>query len=175
MSVLLYEFKDGMNRYLATRTAGPWTLDELIAFNERERAREMPYFGQEFFVRARDKGPLTDREYIEARRRSLEAAGSKGIDAVLEKHHLDALIAPTTGPAWTTDLVNGDHFIGGSASSAPAIAGYPHVTVPAGYLHGLPIGISFIGTAWSDSMLIRFAYAFEQATRARQPPPDARK
>lgn len=169
-SVLLYEFKEGLNRYLATRTGGPRTLAELITFNESERAREMPYFGQEQFIRAQEKGPLTERDYLEARKRSRDAAGLKGIDAVLRKFRLDALIAPTVGPAWTTDLVNGDHFIGGNASMAPAIAGYPHITVPAGYLHDLPVGISFIGTAWVDGALVRLAYAYEQATRARRPP-----
>jgi amidase len=168
--VLLYEFKDGLNRYLATRSGTPQTLTELIAFNEREREREMPYFGQEVFLQAQAKGPLTERAYRRARARSYAAAGPNGIDAVLKRYRLDALIAPTLGPAWPTDLINGDHILGGDAASAPAIAGYPHITVPAGFVHGLPVGLSFIGTAWSEARLIQLAYAFEQATQARQPP-----
>jgi amidase len=168
--VLLYEFKDGLNRYLAGRPGAPRTLAEVIGFNERERALEMPYFGQELFLQAEAKGPLTDKAYRQARKISLDAAGRNGIDAVLRKHKLDALIAPTVGPAWTTDLINGDHFLGGDASSAPAIAGYPHITVPAGFVHGLPVGLSFIGSAWSEPTLIGLAYAFEQATLARRAP-----
>ena len=168
--VLLYEFKDGLNRYLAGRPGAPQTLAEVIAFNERERARELPYFGQELFLQAEAKGPLTDKAYRHARDVSLAAAGRDGIDAVLRKYKLDALIAPTVGPAWTTDLINGDHFLGGDASSAPAIAGYPHITVPAGFVHGLPVGLSFIGSAWSEATLIGLAYAFEQATLARRAP-----
>ena len=168
--VLLYEFKDGLNRYLAGRPGAPQTLAEVIGFNERERARELPYFGQELFLQAEAKGPLTDKAYRHARDVSLAAAGRDGIDAVLRKYKLDALIAPTVGPAWTTDLINGDHFLGGDASSAPAIAGYPHITVPAGFVHGLPVGLSFIGSAWSEATLIGLAYAFEQATLARRAP-----
>jgi amidase len=113
---------------------------------------------------------LTDKAYRHARDVSLAAAGRDGIDAVLRKYKLDALIAPTVGPAWTTDLINGDHFLGGDASSAPAIAGYPHITVPAGFVHGLPVGLSFIGSAWSEATLIGLAYAFEQTTLARRAP-----
>ena len=170
LSVLLYEFKDGLNHYLSTRLSGPRTLAKLIEFNEREREREMPYFGQELFADAEKKGPLTETEYQGALERSRKAAGPDGIDALLQKHKLDAIIAPTVGPAWTTDLVNGDHFIGGSISQAPAVAGYPHITVPAGFVHGLPIGISFVGTAWSEPTLLRLAFAFEQITQARRPP-----
>lgn len=170
LTVLLYEFKDGLNRYLASRTDGPRTVADVIAFNEHESAREMPYFGQENLIKAQDKGPLTDAAYRDARKRSFQAAGPGGIDAVLKANKLDAIVAPTVGPAWTTDLVNGDHFIGGESAQAPAIAGYPHITVPAGYLHGLPIGLSFIGGAWSEEKLIRLANAFEQATHARHPP-----
>ncbi len=169
-TVLLYEFKDGLNRYLATRAGSPRTLADLIAFNTRESAREMPFFGQELLVQAQEKGPLTEKAYRAARARSYKGAGHDGIDAALKKHHLDAIIAPTGGSAWMTDLINGDHFTGGNASTAPAVAGYPHVTVPAGFMHGLPVGISFIGPAWSEGTLIRFAYSFEQATRARHPP-----
>ncbi len=169
-TVFLYEFKDGLNRYLATRPGVPQTLADLIAFNERERVREMPYFGQIHFERAQEKGSLTDSAYIQARGRSLAAAGRDGIDAVLAKYSLDAIIAPTNSPAWTTDLVNGDNNNGGDISTAPAVAGYPHITVPAGFVHGLPIGLSFVGAAWSEPKLIAYAYAFEQATHARRPP-----
>ncbi|RMH54584.1 MAG: amidase, partial [Bacteroidetes bacterium] len=130
---------------------------------------EMPYFGQEIFLQAQEKGPLTEPAYREALARCKRLAGAEGIDAALQRHNLDALIAPTGGPAWPTDLVNGDHFLGGS-SSAAAVAGYPNVTVPAGFVYGLPVGLSFIGTAWSEPTLLRLAYAFEQATMVRRPP-----
>jgi amidase len=169
--VLQYEFKDGINRYLATRQGrGPRTLAELITYNNEHAATEMPYFGQEIFIQSNARGPLTDPVYVEARDRAKRLAGPEGIDAALAKDHLDALIAPTLGPAWTTDLVNGDHFLGGNVSTAPAVAGYPHVTVPMGAVSGLPVGLSFVGTAWSEGRLISYAYAFEQATHARQPP-----
>jgi amidase len=169
--VLLYEFKADLNKYLAGLAPGdhPRTLKELIDFNERNRDREMPYFGQELFVRAEAKGPLTEAAYLKALRTSKTMSQAQGIDAVMVKHKLDALIAPTGGPAWTTDLVNGDHFSGGSSTPA-AVAGYPNVQVPAGYVYGLPVGISFFGRAFSDAKLIRLAYAYEQATRHRQPP-----
>jgi amidase len=171
LEVLLFEFKADLNAYLAG--LGPKapvkSLEEAIAFNERHREREMPYFGQELFVKAQEKGPLTTPAYLEALWRCRRFSRTEGIDAVLEKHRLDALVAPTGGPSWTTDVVNGDHFTGGSSSS-PAVAGYPSVTVPAGFVFGLPVGISFIGTAWSEPTLIRLAYAFEQATRHRKPP-----
>jgi amidase len=185
-TVLLYEFKDGINRYLATRTGAtgggsstshevgrstmPAGLADLIAFNTSERAREMPIFAQELFVSAEAKGPLSDKEYVDAHERGKRLAGSEGIDATLAKDHLDVLIAPTLGPAWTTDWVNGDHFVGGGVSSAPAVAGYPHVTVPMGQVRGLPVGLSWVGTAWSEPKLIAYAYAFEQVARARKPP-----
>jgi amidase len=170
MTVLLYEFKDGLNRYLGARPGEPDTLAELIDFNEREHEREMPYFRQEIFLDAQKKGPLTEREYRRASQRARKAAGHDGIDALLEKYRLDAIIAPTVGPAWVTDIINGDHFVGGEISAAPAVAGYPHVTVPAGFLLGLPIGISFVGAAWSEPTLIRLAFAFEQVTHAHRPP-----
>src|SRR6185436_4118782 len=116
------------------------------------------------------RGALSDKAYRDALARSKFLAGRNGIDAALKKFHLDALIAPTGGPAWTTDLVNGDHFVGGGSTTAPAVAGYPHITVPAGYVHGLPVGLSFFAGAWSEPKLIGFAYAFEQATHARKPP-----
>lgn len=172
MTVLLYELKDGIARYLSARPAGPKTLADLIAFNRAQSSLEMPYFRQEIFELAEAKGPLTDPAYRAARARSLEAAGRRGIDAVLKAHRLDALIAPSMGPAWPTDLVTGDHFLrGASGPTTPAaIAGYPHVTVPAGLLHQLPIGVSFVGPAFSEARLLRLAHAFEQATRARRPP-----
>ena len=169
-TVLMYEFKDGINRYLANRGATPRTLADLIVFNNNEHVREMPIFQQELFISAQAKGPLTDKEYIEARERSKKLAGTEGIDAALAKDQLDVLIAPTLGAAWTTDWVNGDHFLGGNVSSAPAVAGYPHITVPMGLVRGLPVGLSFVGTAWSEPKLIAYAYSFEQATHARQPP-----
>ena len=129
----------------------------------------MPFFGQETMVRAADKGPLTSPAYVEARERCVNLARRLGIDAIMTQHRLDALVAPTGDPAWVTDLVNGDHFEGWSATAA-AVAGYPHITVPAGYAHGLPVGLSFFGRAWSEPRLIRLAYAFEQATAQRRPP-----
>jgi amidase len=168
-TVLLYEFKDGLNAYLASRSTAPKTLAELIAFNERE-PRELAHFGQETFVLAQAKGSLGEREYRSALAKSKRLAGRNGIDAALKRNHLDALLAPTVGLAWTTDLINGDHYIGGGASGSAAVAGYPHITVPMGFVEGLPTGVSFIGTAWSEPMLIRLAYSYEQATHARRPP-----
>ncbi len=169
--VLLYEFKAGLNDYLRglPSAARVHSLADLIAFNERERAREMPYFGQEILTMAQAKGPLTSPAYRRALALCRSRARTLGIDAVLARHRLDAIIAPTGSPAWTTDLVNGDHFSGASSTPA-AVAGYPSVTVPAGLAHGLPVGVSFIGTAWSEARLIALAYAYEQATRHRRPP-----
>ena len=169
--VLLYEFKADLNTYLKGRRSNSTarSLKELIEFNEKNRDREMPYFGQEIFTRAQAKGPLTHRTYRQALRRNHLLTRTQGIDAVMRRHQLDALIAPTGGPAWPTDLINGDHFTGGY-SSASAVAGYPHITVPAGYVFGLPFGISFFGAAFSEPKLIRYAYAFEQATKIRRTP-----
>ncbi|HVF44805.1 MAG TPA: amidase [Pyrinomonadaceae bacterium] len=169
--VLLFEFKADLNKYLASLPPGdhPRTLKALIDFNERNREREMPYFGQELFIRAEGKGPLTDPAYLKALRSSKLLSQAQGIDAVMTKNRLDALVAPTGGPAWTTDLINGDHFTGGSSTPA-AVAGYPNVQVPAGYVYGLPVGISFFGRAFAEAKLIRLAYAYEQATKHRQPP-----
>ncbi len=171
LEVLLYEFKADLNSYLAA--LGPRapvkSLKEIIDFNEQYRDREMPYFGQDLFIKAQAKGPLTDKAYRAALAKDQRMSRKEGIDLVMDKNKLDALIAPTGGPAWTTDWVNGDHFTGGY-STASAVAGYPHITVPAGYVFGLPVGISFFGRAWSEPTLIKFAYAFEQATRARRPP-----
>jgi amidase len=170
-TVLAYEFKDGLNRYLAAREgAGPRTLAELIAFNDREYTREMPFFAQELFIEAQSKGDLSDPRYLEAHERARRLAGPQGIDAALAKDHLDALVAPSTGPAWTTDLLNGDHILGGNITTPPAVAGYPHITVPMGAVHALPVGLSFVGTAWSEGKLISYAYAYEQASLARRPP-----
>jgi amidase len=172
--VLLFEFKAELNAYLADRAARTGarpapTLESLIAFNRREADRELRWFGQELFEQAQAKGPLTDPRYRAARARARRLAGPEGIDAVIRKHRLDAIVAPTNGPAWAIDLVNGDHF-GGGYSSASAVAGYPHVTVPAGFVHGLPVGLSFFGGAWTEPVLLRLAYAFEQRTRARRAP-----
>ena len=169
--VLLYEFKADLNAYLASLgpSAPHKTLADLIAFNEQHRDREMPYFGQEIFIQAQAKGPLTTKAYRDARAKCVRMARTEGIDATLAKHRLAAIVAPTGGPAWPTDLLNGDHFTGGSSTPA-AVAGYPNVTVPAGLVHGLPVGISFMGARWSDASLIALAYAFEQATKVRVAP-----
>ncbi len=171
IEVLLYEFKAGLNAYLARLGPGApvRTLNDIIAFNERERAREMPYFGQELFARAAKKGPLTDKAYLTARAKCIQVARTQGIDAIMAKHKLDALFAPTDSPAWETDLVNGDHYIGGSSTPA-AVAGYPSITVPAGFVFGLPVGVSFFGRAYSEPTLIKLAYAYEQATKHRRAP-----
>jgi amidase len=171
IDVLLYELKADLNAYLATRgaTAAASTLKDLIAFNERERAREMPYFGQELFVRAEAKGPLTTPEYVAAASLCHRLSREQGIDAVMTMHRLDALVAPTLGPAWPTDLLNGDHVLGSSSTPA-AVAGYPSITVPAGWVGELPVGMLFIGRAWSESRLISLAFAYEQASRHRKPP-----
>lgn len=168
--VLLYEFKAGLNAYLSGLPAGgPRTLADLIAYNREHADTEMRYFGQEIFIHAQGKGPLTDKTYRKARERCVRLSRHEGLDEVLDRHKLDALVAPTGGPAWMIDLVNGDHYLG-SFSQPASVAGYPHVTVPAGFAFGLPVGLSFVGRAWSEPTLIRFAFAFEQATRHRRPP-----
>ncbi|MFN2515191.1 MAG: amidase [Pyrinomonadaceae bacterium] len=171
LEVLLYEFKADLNTYLARlgSSAPVHSLKDVIKFNEKNREKEMPYFGQDLFVKAEAKGPLTDKKYLQALRRNHLLSRTQGIDFIIARHRLDALIAPTGGPAWPTDWINGDHFSGGY-SSASAVAGYPHITVPAGYIFGLPVGMSFFGAAWNEPKLIKYAYAFEQATRARRPP-----
>jgi amidase len=171
LEVLLYEFKADLNSYLSQAGGNipVRSLKDLISFNEKHREQEMPYFGQDLFIRAEAKGPLTSKKYLTALQKNHFLTRSQGIDFATKKNRLDALIAPTGGPAWPTDWINGDHFKGGY-SSASAVAGYPHITVPAGYVFGLPVGISFFGGAWSEPTLIRLAYAFEQATRARRPP-----
>ncbi|MBM4458737.1 MAG: amidase [Chloroflexi bacterium] len=170
--VLLYEFKADLNAYLAgLGPAAPvHSLEEVIAFNRMHADRVMPYFDQELMVMALAKGPLSEDAYRTARETSRRLARAEGIDALLGEHRLDAIVAPSGGPAWLTDLVNGDHYTGCGSSSPAAVAGYPSITVPAGTVFGLPIGISFIGGAFSEATLIKFAYAFEQATNARQTP-----
>ena len=169
--VFMYELKADLNAYLAGLGPGApvRTLQDIIDFNDRNRQKEMPYFGQDLFVKAQSKGPLTDKEYVDAVAKNHQLARTEGIDALMDKHHLDAIVAPTGGPAWLTDLVTGDHFAGGS-SNAAAVAGYPNINVTAGFLFGLPVGISFFGRAWSEPSLIKLAYSFEQATKARQAP-----
>jgi amidase len=171
LEVLLYEFKADLNNYLGRLgTSSPvHSLKEVIAFNEKNRDREMPYFGQDLFIKAQAKGPLTEKKYLQALAKNHLLSRTQGIDFVMKKNRLDAMIAPTGGPAWPIDWINGDHFTGGY-SSASAVAGYPHITVPAGYDFGLPVGISFFGAAWSEPKLIQYAYAFEQATKARRAP-----
>jgi len=171
LEVLLYEFKADLNKYLAWLgpNARVHSLKDVIEFNEAHRDTEMPYFGQELLLRAQDKGPLTDKAYLAALEKNRRLSQREGIDAVMDRMHLDALIAPTSGPPWLTDLVNGDYSTNGSSTIA-AVAGYPHITVPAGQAFGLPIGVSFIGRAWSEPVLLKLAYAYEQGTKRRAPP-----
>ena len=169
--VLLYEFKADLNAYLSS--LGPRapvkSLQEIIDFNDRHRAQEMPWFAQEIMVQAQAKGPLTEKKYLDELAQDLKMSRTDGIDATMDKNKLDAIVAPTGGPAWVTDLLNGDHFSGASSTPA-AVAGYPNINVPAGFSHELPIGISFFGRAWSEPTLIKIAYAFEQATKHRRAP-----
>jgi amidase len=169
--VLLYEFKADLNSYLAS--LGPKapvkTLQDIIEYNDRHKDQEMPYFGQEIMIQAQAKGPLTEKKYVDELASNLKMSRTDGIDATMDKYKLDAIVAPTGGPAWTTDLINGDHFSGASSTPA-AVAGYPNINVPAGYSHQLPIGISFFGRAYSEPVLIKLAYAYEQATKHRRAP-----
>ena len=168
--VLFYEFKAGLNAYLQNLRNPPIrSLADLIAFNERHADEELAYFGQERLIAAQSRGSLSSMEYRRAHATARRLSRAAGIDRVMDGGNLDAILAPTGGPAWVTDLVNGDHF-GGSSSQFAAAAGYPNVTVPAGFVHGLPVGVSFFGRAWSEPTLIRIAYAFEQATRHRRAP-----
>jgi amidase len=171
LEILLYEFKAGLNDYLKglPPTVKVRSLADVIAFNEREKDREMPFFGQEIFLSAQKKGPLTSPAYRRALTTCRSRARALGIDAVMTRLKLDAIVAPTGSPAWPTDLLNGDHFLGASSSPA-AVAGYPSVTVPAGFASGLPVGLTFIGRAWSESRLIALAYAYEQSTKHRRAP-----
>lgn len=171
MTVFMYELKADLNAYLGRLgpSAPVKTLKDIIEFNDRNREKEMPYFGQDLFLKSQAKGPLTEKEYLDAVAKNRQLARTEGIDAVMDNHKLDALVAPTGGPAWLTDLITGDHF-GGGSSNAAAVAGYPNINVTAGNIFGLPVGISFFGRAWSEPTLIKIAYAFEQATKARQAP-----
>jgi amidase len=170
-TVLLYEFKADLNAYLDSLgpSAPAKSLTDLIAFNDKNRDREMPWFEQEIFHQAQSKGPLTEKTYLDALAKSKKAAGEDGIDKAVSKHRLDAVIAPTAGPSWLIDWVSGDNESGGCSTLA-AVAGYPHITVPAGYVFGLPVGLSFFGTAWSEPTLLKLAYAFEQTTKLRREP-----
>ena len=169
--VLDYELKADIEKYLAR--LGPSSpmknLKDLIDFNNQNAAKEMPYFGQDVFMRAQARGPLTTREYIDALEKNHRLTRIEGIDAIMDNFKLDALIAPTGGPAWITDLVTGDHF-GGGSSNAAAVAGYPNINITAGYMFGLPVGISFFGRAWSEPTLLKIAYGFEHASKARKAP-----
>ena len=171
--VLSYEFKTDLNAYLATmpETVKNRTLADLIAYNEANKDKEMPYFGQEIFTTSQEKGPLTDQAYLDARAKCVDLTRAKGIDATMDKFQLDALMGASGGPAGLVDLVTLTGGGGGGGSSQfPAVSGYPHITVPAGFYMGLPMGISFYGRAWSEPTLIKVAYAFEQATKARKAP-----
>jgi amidase len=169
--VLLYEFKADLNSYLASlgQKAPVKTLADIIAFNEQHKDQEMPWFGQEIMIRAQAKGPLTEKKYLDALAKDNRLSRAEGIDATMSKYKLDAIVAPTGGPAWPTDLLNGDHFGGGSSTPA-AVAGYPNINVPAGFAHELPVGISFFGRAYSEPTLIKIAYAYEQASKNRKAP-----
>jgi amidase len=169
---LLYEFKTDLNAYLGqlNSNVAVHSLADVIAFNKTNAARELRFFGQEIGEQAEQKGPLTDKKYLAELAKNRRLMREKGIDATLAAHRLDAIVAPTQGPAGLIDLVNGDPGGGGSFTAPAAVAGYPHVTVPMGFSHGLPVGLSFVGTAWSEPTLLKLAYAFEQAAPARQAP-----
>jgi amidase len=169
--VLLYEFKPGLEAYLAGYAphAPIKNMADLVAFNVRHSDKEMPFFAQEHLVKSQAKAGLGEKEYTDALANNHRYSRDEGIDQIMKEHRLDALVAPTGGPAWLTDFINGDHY-GGSFSSPAAVAGYPHITVPAGYTNGLPVGLSFVGGAFSEAALIRMAYAYEQATLHRRAP-----
>jgi len=171
LDVLLYEFKAGVNAYLAERgsTVLVRTMDDVIAFNRANAGAEMPYFGQEQMERAQSMGSLDDAKYRDAVATCRRLSRDEGLDAIMAQHSLDAIVAPSNGPSWPTDLINGDRYSGGNSSVA-AVAGYPSITVPMGFAEVLPLGLSFIGRAWSEGRLIGLAYAFEQATKARRAP-----
>ena len=171
MEVLHYEFKEDLNRYLAGTKARVKTMAEVVKFNEENKDRVMPYFGQEHMEIAQEKGSLRDKKYRNALAKNHRLTRKEGIDAVMRKYKLDAIVVPSGGPSWTIDLVNGDTVSWDMESASPAaVAGYPHITVPAGYVFGLPVGISFFAKAWQEPTLVRLAYAFEQATKVRKPP-----
>ncbi len=169
--VLLYEFRAGVNVYLSSLglSAPVRTLKQVIEFNEKNKERELPHFGQETLIKAEEKGPLTEKAYLDALEKCRRLSRDEGIDAVMEKHQLDAILAPSGGPAGKTDWILGDRGLGGSSSLA-AVAGYPNITVPAGQIVGLPFGISFIGGAHSEPKLLKLAFAFEQSSKARKAP-----
>lgn len=172
-NVLQYEFKDGVNKYLAGMPASVAvrTLEDVIAFNKANAETSMPYFGQETLIASQARGDLRSPEYVKSLAKVLRASRGEGIDKALRDHQLDALIAPAEGAAWTTDLVNGDRYISrGDGYGAAAMAGYPSITVPMGYVSGLPVGLCFFGAAWGEPMLIRLAYAYEQASKHRAAP-----
>jgi len=170
LEVLLYEFKADLNAYLQEHPQAPRrSLEEIIAFNQRESARVMPYFGQERMEQAQKKGSLRSKRYLAALEKNTRLARA-GIDNLMREHRLDALLAPTNGPAWLIDPVHGDLFPGGGFSSAAAVSGYPHITVPMGYVFGLPVGLSLFGLPWSEAKLLACAYDFEQAAQVRVPP-----
>jgi len=169
--VLHYEFKVGLNKYLASANGRVKTMADVIKFNKENKARVLQYFGQEHMLTAQEKGNLRDKKYREALARNLLLTRKNGIDATMKKYKLDAIIVPSGGPSWVVDMVNGDSINWDMESTSPAaVAGYPHITVPAGYIFGLPVGISFFAKAWQESTLIKLAYAFEQATKVRRPP-----
>jgi amidase len=175
LTVLLYELKHDLAQYLAGANVAPKTLADLIAFNKAHADQEMPWFGQELFEQSQAKGPLTDKAYLDALANSKRKAGPEGIDAAMQAQHLDALLAPSWGPAYPTDPILGDHVVSGDptvggASQLAAVSGYPSITVPAGNVHDLPVGIVFMGRAWSEPTLIEIAYGFEQANKSRKPP-----
>ena len=161
-----------MSAYLAHLGPGApvHSLKEIIEFNESNKKLEMPYFGQDLFIKSEAKGPLTSKEYLDALETDKRLARTEGIDAVMDKLKLDALVAPTEGPAWVTDLVTGDHFLGASSTPA-AVAGYPSITVPAGFVFGLPVGISFFGRAWSEPILIKLAYRIRAGDKEQEAAP----
>ena len=170
LTVLLYELKADLNAYLANRPdAVVHSLKDVIEFNEKNKDKELQYFGQDLFIKAQEKGDLTSKEYLDALAANHRLSRQEGIDAVMDKYKLDAIMAPTAGPTWITDLVDGDHVVGGS-SNAAAVAGYPDITVPAGFISNLPVGVSFFGRAWSEPILIKIAFAFEQMTKIRKAP-----
>jgi amidase len=164
-----WEFKNDLNAYLAARGGAMLTLADLISFNEKNRAREMPYFSQDLFIKAEARGPLSSKAYRDLEQKLSHASKGDGIDKLMQDHKLDALVCPTDSPAWPIDYVLGDHQVATSSTPA-AIAGYPHITVPAFQVYGLPVGLSFFGSPRTEVKLIRYAYAFEQATNARKPP-----
>ena len=166
----VHEFKHGLNRYLGEHPGAPVrSLAEVIAFNEANAARVMPYFGQERLEHAQATSGLDAPAYLAARAECHRLARTEGIDKVMQAHDLDAIVAPTETPAWVTDPIMGDRNTGGCSTPA-AMAGYPHVTVPAGFVHGLPIGLSFFGRAWSEAALVALGAEFEAASRARRAP-----